>query len=295
MGIDCCRLEKSKNNDKDLASNEEEIVFQQYTSISDKAYKKIEFTYNLLKDFPLSDYLTLLKHFSPQTSTGYNENLDFPETFSSDEPFYSEPMDIDTFQSFIENQLMKHPSIYSHTGNSPLESSAFKESLIEMIRGLKVKLDQYFGSKDSNRIQRGHIIILGLLYCHSRNIAKVKVFFDLFAKEGKLTPSEQLNSFVLSMFILASYSLLSATRNIGNQYHFIGTVPDEELMACLDVAELINSVNLLQIFNLTFFDGKTEMNYDEVKSQFAKNKENFGWMFNTKGIRYMQELNSVHQ
>lgn len=204
-------------------------------------------------------------------------------------------MDIDTFQSFIENQLMKHPSIYSHAGNSLPESSAFKESLIEMIRGLKVKLDQYFGSKDSNRIQRGHIIILGLLYCHSRNIAKVKVFFDLFAKEGKLTPSEQLNSFVLSMFILASYSLLAATRKIGNQYHFIGTVPDEELMACLDVAELIDSVNLLQIFNLTFFDGKTEMNYDEVKSQFDKKKENFGWMFNTKGIRYMQELNNVHQ
>lgn len=84
MGVECCRLEKSKSNDKDLASNEEEIVFQQYTSISDKAYKKIEFTYNLLKDFPLSDYLTLLKHFSPQTSTVYNENLDFSETFSSD-------------------------------------------------------------------------------------------------------------------------------------------------------------------------------------------------------------------
>lgn len=293
MGAECCRLGKQMDEKKDLAPDEEEITFNQYTSESDKTFKKLEHTYNLLREIPLADYLTLIKTFSPETSTVLNNEIKFPDTYSSDEPFFSEQMDIDTFQSFLENQLLKHPAIYSVVGQKTREKNAFKESLLEMIKGLKLKLDQRYGKKDPNRIQKSHIIILGLLYCNSRNVAKIKVFYDLFAKDGKLAPSKKLDDFVVSMFILSSYSLLSATKKLGLQYDFIGEIQDEDIKNCLNYSELKDSTSLLQIFNEKFFESNKEMTFSEVKCLFTDKNDGLGWLFNTKGIRYMQEKYNV--
>ena len=61
----------------------------------------------------------------------------------------------------------------------------------------------------------------------------------------------------------------------------------------LNASELKDIQNLLNKFNESFFEDKESLTYDEYKNKF-KNKENgFGWIFNSKGIRFMLEKNNV--
>jgi hypothetical protein len=61
----------------------------------------------------------------------------------------------------------------------------------------------------------------------------------------------------------------------------------------LNASELKDNQNLLEKFNETFFEDKESLTYDEFKNKFKNKEKGFGWIFSSKGIRFMLEKYNV--
>lgn len=292
MGIiKCCQKAKTKRSLKEI-SQEKEISFTNYSSNFDKVFDKIEKNYNLWKDLHFGEFISLVIRFSPNNVTVDEEDLPLPNQISHRDPFFNQVLDANYFQSFIENKIFKQRVIYEKAGKDEILSDTFKEVAIEMYKSLLLKLDQYHGEKKPDRMTKGHVILYGLLYCTSTNISKVKFLFDLFLNEDNLfTKSPELDEYMLSLFLMASYCTLAARKKASNYNDKLEPISQNDLKKIIDCMELKNSVNLVQVFNETFFNDKAEMTYEEMKVNFIA--KNFSWLFNPKGIRSLLEKNKV--
>ena len=170
-------------------------------------------------------------------------------------------------------------------------ANIFKESKREIYRTLEQKLNQNYGNKDPNRITKRNLLAFGFLSCLSTNIGKIKLFFDLFSEENVFKKSDELNDFLLSLFLISSYCLIAAAIKIGKNYSEVKELNDNQITNALNVMELKDNQNLLKVFNENFFD-KEEFNWEEFKKKF-EGENGFGWIFNSKGIRSNLEKNNV--
>ena len=135
---------------------------------------------------------------------------------------------------------------------------------------------------------------MGMLFCLSTNIGKIKLLFDLFAnEEKKFTKSEELNEFLLTMFICSSYALVNSLYKLGKNHDDINKISNDEMAKLLNASELKDNQNLLEKFNETFFEDKESLTYDEFKNKFKNKEKGFGWIFSSKGIRFMLEKYNV--
>ena len=188
---------------------------------------------------------------------------------------------------------MKLSNIYDLLNtNSDLEG-IFKFTMSEIYDSLQLKLNQHLNDNESNTINKRHLIALGLLYTHSNNISKVKILFDLFKDDSEaFSKSQILDEFLMSMFIISSYALVSARKKVSQNYPNIKALTKDELIKALSVSELKDSQNLLSKFNSTFFEGKETYTWDEFKEKFD-GSGGFGWILSSKGIRNKLEENNV--
>ena len=133
-----------------------------------------------------------------------------------------------------------------------------------------------------------------MIFCLSTNIGKIKLLFDLFAdEEKKFKKSEELNEFLLTMFISASYALVNSLYKLGKNHDDINKISNDEMAKLLNASELKDNQNLLEKFNETFFEDKESLTYDEFKNKFKNKEKGFGWIFSSKGIRFMLEKYNV--
>lgn len=292
MGIKCCAKSNVTRPLKELAPDEKEISFPKYSSKYDSVFEPTEKTYNLWRDLQFGEFISILIRFAPDTATVSEEDHPIPLKISHRDPFYSEQLDINFLQSFVENKILKHPLIYTKAGEDEILAASFKDVTLEMYKALLLKLNQHFKEEKANRLTKAHAITYGLLYCTSSNISKIKFFFDLFANErNTLEKSAQMDELLISLFIMASYCTLSGRRKASNNNDKIKPIIKEDLQSIIDAMELKDAQNLLIVFNESFFGSKTELSYDEVKENFSQNA--FGWLFNPLGIRAMLEKHNV--
>lgn len=287
MGLNlCCEKKIVKNSFQSLApSNEPEISQQKYKSQNDDFYEEVEKNNNVLTYIQLIDYMNLLENFTLETAT-VPFSRELKTQFSRKDAFLSQEMNVDEFQSFIENKLYQINEIKDLKGNNETMMTNFKQIARNIFEGLQLKLRQTYNNNNDPYIMTKKVLIpLGVIFCISNVIGKVKLIFDLFKNEAnKFTKSEELNLYLITSFITCSYCMVNA------KYQFDKKNTDD-LNARLKVSELKDSKNLVKVFNEKFFD-KEELSWEEFKEKFKKDG-GFQWLLSAKGIRKLLEENDV--
>ena len=287
MGLDlCCEKKIAKNSFQSLApSNEPDISPQKYESTYDGFYQDIEKNYNVLTYIQLIDYMNLLENFTLETATVQFAG-ELKTQFSRKDAFLSQEINVDEFQSFIENKLYKINEIKDLRGNNEEMMNIFKQIAKNIFEGFQLKLRQNF-KDDSYNMTKKNLIPLGVIFCESNVIGKVKLIFDLFKnEENKFTKSDELNLYLLSSFLTCSYCIINARQKYSK-------MNNDDLMKCIRVSELKDSQNLVKVFNEKFFDKKKELTWEEFKEKFNKKDEGFQWLLSSKGTRKLLEENNV--
>jgi len=161
----------------------------------------------------------------------------------------------------------------------------------EVYNSLVKKINQHYKENNPNRILRRNILGMGILYCLSSNIGKIKILFDIFSSDDKFTKSEELDDFLLTLFILSSYAIIAARIKVAKSSNKFKPLSNDELKEAINVSELGDCEKLLEVFNEKFFN-KESFNYEEFKEKFVDQNNGFGWIFCPQGIRYMLEINN---
>ena len=291
MGCQECR-KKGYQKVNYLAPDEKEITFKDYSSENDNPLSDIEKTHNFFKFIPLYEYINLLDSFTIENST-LKEELPKRSVFSSMDEFFQKEMSVEEFQSFIENKIFNVDEIYDLLGSNEKSASIFKQMCIEIYKALELKLRQHYKNEEPIVIKKKNLIPIGLLFCDSKNIEKIKLFFDIFKNEDDaFVKSEELENFMLSEFLIASYCLISARNKIGKNSEDLEKLSQEDLVKMINFAELKDCQNLLKVFNEQFFD-KESFTWAEFKGKFEDAENGFGWIFTSKGIRRKLEEHNV--
>ena len=277
--VNCYKVE---NEQTLLAQTEEEIEFPQYSSLSDNHLECLEKDNNLFRYLSLVEYINLLSYYNLETATIPFEGP-YKIHFSYKDEFLSNVIHEELFQSFIENAILRNREIGE-------EESTFKEMCIELFKSLKLKLRQNSGDENKN-ITKRDLLCLGTLFCKTNNINKIKLFFDIFKNENELfMPSEELNEFLISSFLISSYCLISAKKKLSQTNPTIPETSFEDLKKLVLYSELKDCQNLVKLFNLQFFFNKNIFTWEEFKQKFI-GIDGFGWIFSTKGIRQKLQEN----
>lgn len=294
MGIEvCCNKRRSSDSIHSLApSNEREISVQKYHSTNDSFFDDIETKYNILTYVQLIEYINLLDNYTLDTATIPFEG-ELKTNFSSKDSFLNYIMSVDEFQSFIENKLLKITEIYELSGKNELMVSTFKAAFREIYSSLELKLNQHYGEKTNDRITKKTLVPLGVIFCISNVVGKLKLIFDLYKDENdNFVKSSDFNDYLLTSFLICSYCMISARRKISSTNHNIPEMTKEELIKCLGVCELKDCQNLVNVFNNTFFN-KDSFNWIEFKEKFENKDKGFQWILSSRGIRKKLEENNI--
>ena len=287
MGICCSKF--FRDNSFLIAENEEEIEFPFYKSKFDSIYSAIETKYNCFSNINIIQYMNLLEHFEISHCTIFFEGP-YKTYFSIKDSFLKEKLMEEEFQSFLENQILKIPDILSFFSFNEKNVCLFKQIYMNIFRTLQFKLNKEL---NEDAIRKINLIPIGLLYCKSTNIDRVKLFFDLFKNEDeKFCKSELLNDYLLSNFLISSYCILKVRKDLGDNDQF-GHFKMENIAEIVKYCKFTDCQNLVKFFNDNFFD-EEELTWIEFKRKFNTKIKNhsFCWIFSTRGIRnYLEKLN----
>jgi hypothetical protein len=292
MGFDlCCQKKLSKKELYSFApTREKEILRIKYKSNYDFLFEELEHKYNILGHIQLIDYVNLLNNYEPETAT-LNLTGVMKKDYSHHDYSLSYVMTVDIFQNFIENKLYKTSEIIQLSEKKELMLSTFTEVCREIFNSLELKLNQHYEEKRNDRITKKILISLGVLYCKSDVIGKIKLIYDLFKNDkDKFVKSEDFEKYLISSFLICSYCMLSVRKKIIRANKKIPEMKEEDFINCLKVCQLKISQNLLKIFNENFFE-KDEFNWNEFKNKFNQKENGFQWILSPKGIRKMLEEN----
>ena len=283
-------------------NSEKEINIISYKSIADKTYELQEGKFNFFRKINYKDFLYSLVNFSSENATLKDDYINVNNNYSMNDSFFNESFDNDIFQSFLENKILKHKAINNDLLNNEKAVSIFKECFLSANSGLGLKLSQDAKMKGdssvdkNNIIKKGNCIGYGILYCQGKNYVKIESLFNLFQEDSLVKKSEKLNSFLLSLFLIPSYGMLTARTKL-EKYEEIGKIKKEQLKELMDTSELKDSQNLLEVTNKLLFGEDTyqSLNYSQFKSKFENNNKetSLAFLLSASGVRYMLAKHNV--
>jgi hypothetical protein len=267
---------------------QEDIKFENQSSLLDTHFKKFENKFNLLNNFQLYEYLLILNNSFHEVVPSLDDYL-----FLVSE---------DDFVSFIQKKIRSNYIILSllnkQEDNLNIFETYMKEiykSLIEAKKelfrfqnpGVKLKKNQI------TSIEKINLISFALLYTNAQNRVKINFFFNLFGDDtGSFNNSKKLNDFLYFHFLTASLCSLRSIKKLTEYFpSFFDKISDDEYIKYTDAFEVSDVHRLISIFTKKFFDGKTKLTKNEFLENFI-HKENFGWIFNSTGIRHFLEINN---
>ena len=291
MGIQsCCQ---SGEEFSPIAINEKEIPFETYSSQFDKVFNCIVEKYNGFLKLTLVQYINLLEHFDINNCTIAFEGP-YKTKYSKNEPFLNKTIVEEEIQSFLDNYIITIPDIFYKFDDESM--SLFKQMIINISKTLKFKLKQ--NNSNNGELKKLDLIPLGLLFCKSQNIDKIRLFFDLFKNDDDLfCKSDLLDEYLLCDFLISSYCVLKARKDFGN-INGISPLNTKDIKNMVQYCELSDCIKLVKYFNDNFFD-KELINWTEFKDKFRSNKkgngqtDSFAWIFSTEGVRnYLEALNN---
>ena len=283
----CCISETYKNLENILAIGEQEVTFEIYSSNIDKILEPIESVYNILKHISLIEYVNFLDGFLINIPFFDYNNLKI--NFSSNEKFLTEKILLKDFEEIITKKICVAYESKEIIINKEFIFPIFQNICQIIYKSLEEKLILYY--KKKKYIIKRNILCLGFVYCQSSNIGKIRLFFDLFSKNGKFEQSNELNDFLISLFIVVSTSIIKARIELSSK-HKIPKLKENELNMTYRISEIKDSENLLKYFNNNFFKDKKSYEYSEFREKFINKDDTYDWIFSPNGIRYKLEHNN---
>ena len=275
--------QKEKDKDLDLAEQiDEEIKFPLYYSKSDSLFDSIK-GINLFQQITLIEYINLLSNTTLENSdTIYEGPFKINFSYYDSQNFINSYVSDELYNNFINKRILSHRKLDEN-------ETIFRDMCIEIYNILKTKLKEHY-QNDNAQITKKDLISLGLFFCKGTNAYKMKLIFDLFKNnKGYLEQNEFFDEFLLCNFLIGSYILLHAKKNMGGNNQIISEIPSVEVDKFMEIYDLNNCENLLKEFNLCFFNGM-KLTFYEYKRNF-KDSNGFGWMFFPEGIRQKLEEN----
>ena len=275
--------QKEKDKDLDLAEQiDEEIKFPLYYSKSDSLFDSIK-GINLFQQITLIEYINLLSNTTLENSdTIYEGPFKINFSYYDSQNFINSYVSDELYNNFINKRILSHRKLDEN-------ETIFRDMCIEIYNILKTKLKEHY-QNDNAQITKKDLISLGLFFCKGTNAYKMKLIFDLFKNnKGYLEQNEFFDEFLLCNFLIGSYILLHAKKNMGGNNQIISEIPSVEVDKFMEIYDLNNCEDLLKEFNLCFFNGM-KLTFYEYKRNF-KDSNGFGWMFFPEGIRQKLEEN----
>ena len=293
MGCNCCK-KKGYQKINYLAPSEKEIAIKNYYSENDKQLEIIETKFNFFNYVQLVEYVNLLEEFSLETSSLVTDEP-MRTNFNYNDLFLIKEISLEEFQSFIENKIFNLEAIFEMQSNNKQTAIIFKEICIEMYNALKEKLELNNEIKGVDSMNKRNLLAIGILFCSCENIEKIKLFFDIFKNDKEeFSKSENLDKFLLTLFLISSHCLISARLNICNDELGIEKVSKDDLIKLINISSLDNCKNLVTKFNEKFFfKGNECYKWEQFRNKFEDIENGFGWVISSKGIRRKLEENNI--
>ena len=299
MGKLCSK--KVQTITSNLIETEREIKVTPYKSKRDKEYELLENKYNYFRKLNFADYFYSLVIFSNENATLEDDYKKTNINYSMNESFFDDMFSEEIFQSFLENKILKHKSIYVDALNNEKVKIIFKEEFLAINNGLGIKLAQNAEGKgdpfaDKNTIvKKGDAIAYGILYCCGANYIKIRALFNLFQENGQLKSSGKFSNFLLSLYIIPSYGMVNARHKL-SKFDEIGGIEKEKLKELAKDCELVACQNMVEVTNKLIFgeDLSLSLSYETFKGLFQGEKDkSLAFMLSPSGVRYMLEKYNV--
>lgn len=285
-----------------LIPQEKEIKINSYSSEADKYYECQEKKFNYLTKIKFQDYLYSLVNFSNDNATLEDDYSKANLDISSNDAFFNEQFYQDTFQSFIENKILKHKTLYDEASSNERITSIFKTILMQGHYALGQKLAQDAKKKGNENadqsaiVTKGYALSFGILFCGGPNYTKIRTIFNLFQEGGNLKSSDKFSQFLLSLFLLSGYSMLHV-RNKLSDFEEVGGLDKPILKKLMDTSELKDSQHLVEVTNKLIFgeDLSQTLDYSGFKSKFDDDNKDtsLGYLLSASGVRFMQKKHNV--
>ena len=275
--------QKEKDNDLDLVEEiDEEIKFPLYYSKSDSLFDSIK-EVDLFQQITLIEYINLLSNITLENSdTIFEGPFKINFSYYDSQNFINSYVSDELFNNFITKRILSHRKLDEN-------ETIFRDMCIEIYDILKIKLKEHYQNENA-QITKKDLISLGLFFCKGTNSYKMKLIFDLFKNnKGYLEQNEFFDEFLLSNFLISSYILLHAKKNLSRNNPLISEIPSEDIEKYKEIYNLNNCENLVKEFNLCFFNGM-KLTFYEYKRNF-KDSNGFGWILFPEGIRQKLERN----
>ena len=291
MGCHFCR-KKGYQRINYLAPDEKEIPLKDYSSENDEILEVLESSKNYFTYIQLVEYINLLEQFNMDYSAIISDEP-MHSKFSSKDEFLKESMTLEEFKSFVVNKILTLEDLSDLSGKN--STVIFQKFCIEMYESLELKLKEHYKNNNSfSFVKKRNLLAFGILFCSCENIEKIKLFFDVFKKENEdiFCKSDDLDDFLITMFLISSYCLITTRFNISDEKSEIKKIDKEDISNLLKCSELKDCQNLVKIFNDTFFAKKESYNWSEFKTLFEDIDNGFGWVLSSKGIRRKLEENA---
>ena len=289
MGCNFCK-KKGYQTINYLAPLEKEIEIKDFSSQNDDLLEILETKYNLFKYIQIVEYINLLEEFTIETCTVITDEP-LRTNFKNGDEFLGQCLTLEEFQSFIENKIFYLEDLNEIIGNNQEEASFFKKACLEIYKALDLKLKQKL-KNDNNIINKRTLLAIGILFCSSENIEKIKLIFNIFQNnEEILQQSDDFDNFLLTLFLISSYCLISTRNHISNEKLGIEKISKEDFVKLENTSELKDCENLLKLFNDNFFKG-SGYTWQQFRNKFEDKENGFGWVISSKGIRRKLEENN---
>ena len=324
MGADCKGQSQSDSGKKQKKSNfekDEEIENEMKKPIKFPNYKDIDEIgdmflkleeksekINYLRSIDFNDYMISLSKFSIENADLADNYTNIKYDYSSKDEFYNQSFNIESLQSFIESKILKHKNVYEkafHSDNSYERTLLFKDFIINLHKGSIPKIKQLEIEKGTSEddinentiVKKNCAIIYGILFCSGDEWLKVKIFFNLFKENEKLKKNDDLNEFLLLLFITATYSMCYS-RNVLSKYATLGEIDKDAMGDAMKHFTMETSKKLVDFTNEILFgkEMKNELIYEQFrqKCQNSEKNETVSFLFSGRGIRSMhKELSGI--
>ena len=284
MGCNFCK-KKGYQTINYLAPEEKEIQIKDYSSENDKNLEEFETKLNLFSFVQLVEYVNLLEEFTMETSTIITDEP-MRINFNNNDAFLNQNMSLEEFQAFIQDKIFNLEDLNDILKNNQENAEIFKKIYSEVYKALELKLKESYINK-TDLINKRNLLAIGILFCCCENIEKIKLIFDIFKKGNELIcKDDKLDEFLLILFLISSYCLITARLNIFDEKLEIEKISEEDI----NILELKDCQNLVELFNESFFKGQS-YNWTQFRKKFEDIDNGFGWIISSKGIRRKLEEN----
>ena len=282
MGIFFC---KNKENEDELVfvkSKDDDIQFPPYFSKADSIFDKLKEN-NLFKNITLIEYINLLANIN-------TENADIPYegpylmnfSYEDSQKFINSNVSDELYSDFITKAILSHRTIGE-------KESIFRNICLEIYKILKQKIQEYYNDEEA-QVTKKDLIGLGIFFCKGTNSYKMKLIYDLFKNDkGDLEQNKNFDEFLLSSFLIVSSCLMNAKKSINQINPLLSEDSLDKIDKFLEIYSLKNCEDLVQYFNLNFFN-RVKLTFYEYNLNLTK-ANGFGWIFSPSGIRQKLEEN----